>query len=82
MSDEARYMRLMHVVREPNLERVRSVLASFPEAGIGIVATVPAADGIDIVGSAIRDVRKRPDKLRVRDYRRRRIRRHRAGEPH
>jgi acetyltransferase len=53
MSDEARYMRLMHVVREPNLERVRSVLASFPEAGIGIVATVPAADGIDIVGSAI-----------------------------
>ena len=53
MSDEARYMRLMHVVREPNLERVRSVLASFPEDGIGIVATVPAADGIDIVGSAI-----------------------------
>ena len=53
MSDEARYMRLMHVVREPNLERVRRVLASFPEAGIGIVATVPAADGIDIVGSAI-----------------------------
>ena len=53
MSEEARYMRLMHVVREPNLERVRSVLASFPEDGIGIVATVPAADGIDIVGSAI-----------------------------
>jgi acetyltransferase len=53
MSDEARYMRMMHVVREPNLERVRSVLASFPEDGIGIVATVPAADGIDIVGSAI-----------------------------
>jgi acetyltransferase len=53
MSDEARYMRMMHVVREPNLERVRGVLASFPDAGIGIVATVPAADGIDIVGSAI-----------------------------
>jgi acetyltransferase len=53
MSDEARYMRLMHAVREPNLERVRSVLASFPDDGIGIVATVPAADGIDIVGSAI-----------------------------
>ncbi len=29
------------------------MLASFPDAGIGIVATVPAADGIDIVGSAV-----------------------------
>jgi RimJ/RimL family protein N-acetyltransferase len=29
------------------------VLASFPEAGFGIVATVPAGDGIDIVGSCI-----------------------------
>lgn len=53
MSQEARYMRFMHVVREPNRDRLRSVLASFPECGIGIVATVPAADGIDIVGSAI-----------------------------
>jgi len=26
---------------------------TFPESGIGIVATVPAADGIDIMGSAI-----------------------------
>ena len=32
---------------------MRATLASFPEAGIGIVATVPAADGIDIVASAI-----------------------------
>jgi len=53
MSEHARYMRAMHVVREPNLERVRGVLASFPDKGIGLVATVPAADGIDIVGSAI-----------------------------
>jgi len=52
MSDDARYMRFMRFVREPNLERVRKALASFPEGGIGIVATVPAADGIDIVGSA------------------------------
>jgi acetyltransferase len=52
MSEEARYMRLMHVVREPDLDRLRAVLASFPAAGIGLVATVPAADGIDIVGSA------------------------------
>ena len=53
LSDAARYMRFMRVVREPDPERLRAVLASFPEAGIGIVATVPAADGIDIVGSAI-----------------------------
>lgn len=53
MSDDARYMRFMRVVREPNLERVRKVLGSFPEKGIGLVATAPAADGVDIVGSAI-----------------------------
>jgi acetyltransferase len=53
LSDEAKYMRLMRVVRELDVERVRRGIASFPDAGIGIVATVPAADGIDIVGSAI-----------------------------
>lgn len=53
MSDDARYMRFMRSVREPNVERLRKALASVPEAGIGIVATVPAADGFDIVGSAI-----------------------------
>lgn len=53
MSDDARYMRLMRVVREPDLARARAVIASFPDRGIGIVATVPADDGIDIVGSAI-----------------------------
>jgi acetyltransferase len=53
MSDDARYMRFMRVVREPNLQRLRAVLGSFPQRGIGIVATVAAADGIDIVGSAI-----------------------------
>ena len=52
MSKDARYMRFMRFVREPNLERVRKALASFPEGGFGIVATVPAADGIDVVGSA------------------------------
>jgi len=52
MSDDARYMRFMRFVREPNLDRVRKALASFPESGFGIVATIPAADGIDIVGSA------------------------------
>ena len=53
LSDAARYMRFMRVVRTPDRQRLHAMLASFPEAGIGIVATVPAADGIDIVGSAI-----------------------------
>lgn len=53
MSEDARYMRFMRSVREPNLVRLRAALASFPDHGFGIVATVPAADGIDIVGSAI-----------------------------
>ena len=53
MSADARYMRFMHSVSEPNLARLRKVLASLPESGIGLVATVPAADGIDIVGSAV-----------------------------
>ena len=53
LSADARYMRFMRVVREPNLERVRKTLASFPACGLGIVATAPATDGIDVVGSAI-----------------------------
>ena len=53
LSDHARYMRFMHVVRQPDTQRLRSGIASFPDAGTGVVATVPAADGIDIVGSAI-----------------------------
>jgi acetyltransferase len=53
LGQEARYMRFMRFVSEPNVARLRQVLASFPEHGIGIVATVPADDGIDIVGSAV-----------------------------
>lgn len=53
MSDDARYMRLMRVVNEPDVARLREVLASFPAGGVGVVATVPADDGIDIVGSAV-----------------------------
>lgn len=53
MSADARYMRFMRAVRQPNVAQLRQVLASFPAQGIGLVATVPAADGIDIVGSAI-----------------------------
>lgn len=52
LSPEARYMRFMRVVKAPNPERLRQTLANFPKGGDAIVATVPAADGIDIVGSA------------------------------
>ncbi len=53
IDDASRYMRFMRSVREPNVERLRKVLASFPQAGQGIVAAVPATDGFDIAGSAI-----------------------------
>ena len=52
LSPEVRYMRFMRQVRELNVERLREALASLPQRGVGIVATIPAADGIDIVGSA------------------------------
>jgi acetyltransferase len=53
LGSDARYMRFMRTVREPDRDRLRKALSSFPASGLGIVATVPAADGIDIVGSAI-----------------------------
>ena len=53
MPDEARYMRFMRSIREPNVQRLRDALVSFPEGGSGIVATVPADDGTDIVASAV-----------------------------
>jgi acetyltransferase len=53
MDAQARRMRFMRAVREPNMERFRKLLASFPANAIAIVATVPAADGTDIVGSAM-----------------------------
>lgn len=49
---DSRHMRFMHAVREVNVPRLRKVLEGFPEKGFAIAATVPAADGIDIVGSA------------------------------
>lgn len=52
MSADARYMRFMRVVREPNRDRLRKALEAMPSRGFGVVATVPAADGYDIVGSA------------------------------
>ena len=53
LSPDARYMRFMRVVKAPDLERLRKTLAAFPCGGDTIIATVPAADGIDIVGSAV-----------------------------
>jgi acetyltransferase len=53
MSPDERYMRFMRPMREPDVDHLRKVLASFPESGFGVVATIPAADGIDIVGSCV-----------------------------
>jgi acetyltransferase len=53
MAPQARYMRFMRAVRRPNVDRLRSVLASLGEGVVGVVATVPASDGYDIVGSAV-----------------------------
>ena len=52
MGADARYMRFMSTRQHVNVDRLRSVLASFPEKGFAIAATVPAPDGIDIVGSS------------------------------
>jgi GNAT superfamily N-acetyltransferase len=60
LSADVRYMRFMRVVREVDRDRLRKTLASFPERGFGIVATVPAADGFDIVGSSILVIDKNP----------------------
>lgn len=49
---EARYMRFMSSIQHLNVERLRAVLDSFPERGLALAAKVPAADGIDIVGTA------------------------------
>lgn len=53
LTAEARYLRFLRHVKAPNRERLRAALASLPAAGIALVATAPAADGYDIVGSAI-----------------------------
>jgi len=52
LGSATRYLRFMHAVREANVARLREVLRSFPAKGLAIAATVPAADGIDIVGTA------------------------------
>lgn len=52
LGEQARYMRFMTTVRHANVPRLRTALASFPRTGLAIAATVPAEDGIDIVGTA------------------------------
>ena len=60
LSPDARYMRFMRFVKAPDMKRLREVLGSLHEHGFGLVATVPAADGYDIVGSAIYFLGKDP----------------------
>jgi RimJ/RimL family protein N-acetyltransferase len=57
LSPEAGCMRFMRVMGKPNTERLRKALASLPESGLGIVATV---GDTDIVGSALFLVGKDP----------------------
>ena len=52
LGPDARYMRFMVAVGNPDVTRLRSVLASFPAKGFAIGAIVPAPGGIDIVGTA------------------------------
>ena len=49
LGPQARYMRFMRAVREPNRDRLRSVLASMPESGYAIAAV----GGSEIVGTAM-----------------------------
>jgi acetyltransferase len=57
LSPEARYMGFMRGMGDPNVERLRKELASLPESGLGIVATV---GDTDIVGSALFLIGKDP----------------------
>jgi hypothetical protein len=74
LDPETRYMRFMHVVRKPDVKRLRRVLAFIPERGTGIVATIPADDGIDIVGGSSLMIGQGSRELRIRGHRHRRIR--------
>ena len=52
MSPGARCMRFMASRNAPEIGRLRTLLAGLPERGLAIAATIAAADGIDIVGTA------------------------------
>ncbi len=53
LGPDARYMRFMRAVHEPNRKRLHVVLASFPERGFAIVATAGEGPSAAIVGSAL-----------------------------
>jgi len=52
LSAQARYTRFMHAVATLDPAQLRRSVAQLLERGLAIVATVPADDGIDIVGGA------------------------------
>ncbi len=53
LGPDARYTRFMRPVREANVEALRTAFGKLARCGLGIAATVPADDGIDIVGTAM-----------------------------
>jgi len=57
LSPEARYTRFMRAVGAPNVERLRKLLASLPEIGLGILAVCGETD---IAGSALFLIGKDP----------------------
>lgn len=52
LGPDSRYRRFMAVVGAVNVDRLRKALAQLPQRGLTIAATIPAPDGIDIVGTA------------------------------
>jgi RimJ/RimL family protein N-acetyltransferase len=52
LSAQTRYLRFMHAVATLDPAQLRQSIAQLLERGLAIVATVPADDGIDIVGGA------------------------------
>jgi L-amino acid N-acyltransferase YncA len=52
LSANTRYMRFMRAVGHLDPGELRRSVAQLLERGLAVVATVPAADGIDIVGGA------------------------------
>ena len=52
LSANTRYMRFMRAVSHLDAGELRRSVARLLERGLAVVATVPAADGIDVVGGA------------------------------
>ena len=80
MSADARYMRFMRVVREPNRDRLRRALESMPSKGFGVVATArrPTASTSSAARPTWSEATHRAASSRSR---RRRLRRRGSGSP-